>query len=148
MQLGLIIIVVVIIILLCKSSSEAIAVVAVLLSAGVLLMSQPTTSVAAYPTPCYAANGGGVDASSCEEPYPGAIDYNDYGAAAGGYEARETANYDRRDGDERMTHQARGRNDPERVIAGTMKRREKLDKYLREEVDEEENKVWWGADDY
>jgi len=56
----------------------------------------------------------------------------------------DEANDDELDGDERMTYQARSRNDPARVTAGTMNRRRDLDKYLREEVDEEDDREWWG----
>ena len=58
--------------------------------------------------------------------------------------AHEETNDDLIDGDERMVYQSRSRNDPTRAIAGTMDRRRELDKYLREEVEEEENRVWWG----
>ena len=53
-------------------------------------------------------------------------------------------NNDELDGDERMNYQSRSRNDPIRVTAGTMNRRQDMDKYLREEVEEEEGRVWWG----
>lgn len=56
----------------------------------------------------------------------------------------DEANDDELDGDERMNYQARSRNDPTRVTAGTMNRRRDLDKYLREEVDEEDDREWWG----
>lgn len=53
-------------------------------------------------------------------------------------------NDDELDGDERMNYQSRSRNDPIRVTTGTMNRRQDMDKYLREEVEEEEDRVWWG----
>lgn len=56
----------------------------------------------------------------------------------------DEANDDELDGDERINYQARSRNDPTRVIAGTMNRRCDLDKYLREEVEEEDDREWWG----
>lgn len=56
----------------------------------------------------------------------------------------DEANDDEIDGDERITYQARSRNDPVRVTIGTLNRRSALDKYLREELDEEENRRWWG----
>lgn len=48
------------------------------------------------------------------------------------------------DGDERIVQNAQSRNDAERVIAGTMNRRKALDPYLREELEEEEDRRWWG----
>ena len=56
----------------------------------------------------------------------------------------DEANDDALDGDERMNYQARSRNDPTRATAGTMNRRCDLDKYLREEVEEEDDREWWG----
>jgi hypothetical protein len=56
----------------------------------------------------------------------------------------DEANDDELDGDERINYQALSRNDPSRTTAGTMGRRAGLDAYLREEVVEEENRVWWG----
>lgn len=56
----------------------------------------------------------------------------------------DEANDDELDGDERINYQARSRNDPMRVTAGTMNRRCDLDKYLREEVEEEDDREWWG----
>jgi len=56
----------------------------------------------------------------------------------------DEANDDALDGDERMNYQARSRNDPTRVTAGTMNRRRDFDKYLREEVEEEDDREWWG----
>lgn len=56
----------------------------------------------------------------------------------------DEANNDEIDGDERITYQLRARNDETRVIAGLMNRRSELDKFLREEVEQEENSRWWG----
>jgi hypothetical protein len=52
------------------------------------------------------------------------------------------------DGDERLSYQSLSRNDPKRPIMGVTRRRRDMDKYLREEVDEEENRRWWGQDEY
>lgn len=60
----------------------------------------------------------------------------------------DEANYGELDGDELMNYQARSRNDPTRVAAGTMNRRRDLDKYLREEVDEEDDREWWGRHEH
>lgn len=49
------------------------------------------------------------------------------------------------DGDELVTYQARSRNKPERVWAGIYRRKALMDRYVREELDERENTVWWGA---
>lgn len=54
------------------------------------------------------------------------------------------ANADELDADELNTYQARSRNDAVRVTAGTMNRQRDLDKYLREEVAEAEDRYWWG----
>jgi hypothetical protein len=48
------------------------------------------------------------------------------------------------DGDEGMVYQGTQRNDPTRVTAGTMNRRRDLDRYFREEVEEAEEREWWG----
>jgi hypothetical protein len=56
----------------------------------------------------------------------------------------DEANNNEIDGDERITYQNRSRNDETRVIAGTMNRRRDLDKYFREELEEEEDSRWWG----
>ena len=56
----------------------------------------------------------------------------------------DEAHGDEIDGDERINYQSRSRNDSTRVTAGTMNRRRDLDKYLREEVDEEDDREWWG----
>jgi hypothetical protein len=62
--------------------------------------------------------------------------------------ADDEANGDEIDGDERITLQASSRNDATRVTAGTMNRRRDLDEYLREEVEEEEDREWWGRGEY
>jgi hypothetical protein len=48
------------------------------------------------------------------------------------------------DGDEANTYQVRARNDMVRATAGTMRRQRDMDKYLREEVAEAEDRYWWG----
>jgi hypothetical protein len=60
----------------------------------------------------------------------------------------DEANNDEIDGDERASYQARSRNDPTRATAGAMNRRRDLDEYLREEVEKEEDRVWWGRHEY
>jgi hypothetical protein len=60
----------------------------------------------------------------------------DYGYAG---EARNTF-----DADRQMVEHGRWRNDPHRVVAGVMRRKELVDKYVREELEEEENSPWWG----
>ena len=52
------------------------------------------------------------------------------------------------DGDDRLSYQSLSRNDPKRPIMGVTRRRSDMDKYLREEVDEEENRRWWGQNEY
>ena len=56
----------------------------------------------------------------------------------------DEANDDELDGDERLNYQALSRNDPLRATVGAIGRQASLDAYLREEVDEEEGRVWWG----
>jgi hypothetical protein len=48
------------------------------------------------------------------------------------------------DGDESAVYQGTHRNDATRVIAGTMNRRRDMDRYFREELEEEEDRRWWG----
>jgi hypothetical protein len=55
----------------------------------------------------------------------------------------DEANNDEIDGDERMAYSSLGRNDPTRPTAGTMNRRRDLEKYLTEELAEEEARVWY-----
>lgn len=52
------------------------------------------------------------------------------------------------DGDQRMARQSIQRNDPLRSTIGSMRKQCDLDKYLREELNEEEDAVWWGRDEY
>ena len=54
------------------------------------------------------------------------------------------ANGDEIDADEANTYQVRSRNDPVRVITGSMERQRDMDRYLREEVLEAEEREWWG----
>lgn len=60
----------------------------------------------------------------------------DYGYAA---ESRNTF-----DADRQMVEHGRWRNDPHRVVAGVMRRKEAIDRYVREELDEKEHEPWWG----
>ena len=55
---------------------------------------------------------------------------------------------DTHDADRKTVDHARWRHDPYRVAAGVMRRRELMDKYVREELDEEENRPWWGRWDF
>jgi hypothetical protein len=48
------------------------------------------------------------------------------------------------DADEFNTYQAHLRNDPYRVLTGISQRKNMMDKYLNEELNEEENSQWWG----
>jgi hypothetical protein len=52
------------------------------------------------------------------------------------------------DGDELNVYHSRARNDESRVIAGTMRRKEFVDRFTREELDEEENSIWHGNHEY
>lgn len=58
--------------------------------------------------------------------------------------AMAEANDEDIDGDEANTYQVRARNDMVRATAGTMRRQRDMDKYLREEVAEAEDRYWWG----
>lgn len=49
------------------------------------------------------------------------------------------------DGDELLARQNRSRNDPERVWSGIYRRKDIMDRYVNEELDEEENSRWWGS---
>lgn len=60
----------------------------------------------------------------------------------------DEANDEELDGDEGMVYSGLQRNDATRVEAGTMNRRAALDKYFREEVEEAEDRQWWGASEY
>jgi len=59
-------------------------------------------------------------------------------------EVMTEANDEDIDGDEANTYQVRARNDMVRATAGTMRRLRDMDKYLREEVAEAEDRYWWG----
>jgi hypothetical protein len=48
------------------------------------------------------------------------------------------------DFDEQNTYQGLSRNDPYRPINGLMNRKQMIDPYIREELEKEERKVWWG----
>ena len=48
------------------------------------------------------------------------------------------------DGDELNAYQVRSRNDPTRVWAGVFRRKALMDRYVREELDEQEDTRWWG----
>lgn len=56
----------------------------------------------------------------------------------------DEANDNEIDGDEKMAYQGSVRNDATRVTAGTINRRRDMDKYFREEVEEAEEREWWG----
>ena len=64
--------------------------------------------------------------------------------AAAGACVDDEANDAEIDGDELATYQARPSNDATRVAAGTMNRRRDMDRYFREEVEEAEDRQWWG----
>ena len=59
----------------------------------------------------------------------------------------DEANADTIDYDEMNTYHAKWRNDATRATAGTMNRFRNVDPYLREELDETENEVWWGQNE-
>ena len=48
------------------------------------------------------------------------------------------------DYDEKNIYQGLGRNDPYRPINGIMNRANMIDPYIRDELDKEERKEWWG----
>lgn len=52
------------------------------------------------------------------------------------------------DADELNTYHARSRNDNTRVWAGAIRRKEFMDRYLREELEEEEDSQWWGRHEW
>jgi hypothetical protein len=74
--------------------------------------------------------------------------YYNYGRSAApetpGPCADGEANAEDIDADEANTYQVRSRNDPVRATAGTMRRQRDMDRYLREETLEAEERVWWG----
>lgn len=52
------------------------------------------------------------------------------------------------DGDEKMAYHNKVRNEPTRVIIGSTQAYKKLNKYVQEEIDEQETREWWGHNDY
>ncbi len=48
------------------------------------------------------------------------------------------------DGDEGIVYNSTHRNDETRALEGISNRRRDMDKYLREEVEEAEDREWWG----
>jgi hypothetical protein len=52
------------------------------------------------------------------------------------------------DGDESIAYNSIHRNEPTRVINGMQNAYNNLNKYVREEVDKEETREWWGNNDY
>lgn len=49
---------------------------------------------------------------------------------------------------EDIIYQARSRNEGTRPITGAMEKKQFMDKYFREELDNAENSVWWGNHEY
>jgi hypothetical protein len=60
----------------------------------------------------------------------------------------DEANDDEMDIDERSVNSRLAMSDPTRTTAGTMNRRKMLDKYFREEVTAEEDRMWYGRHEY
>ncbi len=93
--------------------------------------------------------GGGGDGPSLppDNPYqtnrlnsraePSACDYGPNSEARDSFDA-----------DRKIVEHARWRHDPHRVVAGTMRRKDLMTRYVREELDEKENEPWWGRWDY
>ena len=52
------------------------------------------------------------------------------------------------DGDEFIAYSNTHRNEPTRVINGMQNAYKNLEKYVREEVDDTEKRIWWGNADY
>ena len=52
------------------------------------------------------------------------------------------------DADEKTVHNARLRNEPTRVTAGTMRRQKMIDPYVREDLETDEASIWWGRHEY
>ena len=52
------------------------------------------------------------------------------------------------DGDERITHQVRSRNDPERVWAGALQKKAFIEPYVAEELADAEDRPWWGRHEH
>lgn len=84
----------------------------------------------------YAPSGNPYDTNRLSAPYAAGpcIDDEAYGGAL--------------DADESNALQVRSRNDQERVVAGTIRRKAFLDPYLREELEEEEDSRWWGRHEW
>ena len=75
--------------------------------------------------------------------YPGSIDMNET------YKPVRCLTDDLIDGDEIISYLNIHRNEPTRVINGMTNAYTKLNRYVRDEIDEEEqNKEWWGQHDY
>jgi hypothetical protein len=84
---------------------------------------------------------GDADGVPVGNPYnPGRVSYPPAAEAC----IDDEANDAEIDADELNTYHVRARNDDTRVEAGTMNRRKTLDKYFREEVEEAEDREWWG----
>lgn len=58
-------------------------------------------------------------------------------------EARNT-----HDADRKVVTHARWRHDPYRVAAGVMRKKDQMQRYIGEELDEVEHREWWGNADY
>lgn len=87
------------------------------------------------------ATEGDADSVPMGNPYnTGRVSYAPSAAAC----IDDEANDAEIDADEHNTYQARSRNDATRVAAGTMNRRRDLDRFFREEVEEAEDREWWG----
>lgn len=56
--------------------------------------------------------------------------------------------YNNFDADRTVVEQARRRHDPYRVAAGVMRRKDLMDKYVAEELNEKENEPWWGRAEF
>lgn len=56
----------------------------------------------------------------------------------------DEANDEEFDADEKIVYQARSRNDPLRATIGSMNRVSDVDHFVREELEEEEDRPWWG----
>lgn len=86
-----------------------------------------------------------LDAADRDEPYGNPYNRSRISRpAAAAADVDDEANDAEMDADELNTYQASARNDAVRVAAGTMNRRTELDPYFREEVEEAEDREWWG----
>lgn len=82
-------------------------------------------------------------------PYLGAFTEDAADSAAPGEDnAALGEDYADIDGDERVAAAARWRNDATRVTAGTMNRYRDVNRHVREELDEEGERVWWGRHEW